>query len=393
MKTTHDVIIVGAGLIGAALALRLSQETDLTIAVVERAPQLSDNPSPNLRVVALGAVASEILDCCGVLQLLGPQACHCYSAMHVWDESSNGQLSFSAQEQDLEQLGFMVDSIECTRQLQAKMAHSEAIDEYFDTQISALSMQKSGAVLGIKTEGSESTQLCADLVIAADGAGSWVRRQAKIFANRLPYEQKAIVARIRTSEPHQDTAWQRFLHSGPVAILPLSDNQSSIVWSANCQRADELLKLNNADFERELSEALESKLGSMSLLSERLAFPLHSQRAEQYVKRHIALIGDAAHSIHPLAGQGANLGFKDVESLVQILASADRGQIGSLNVLKKYQRARKADNEQTDLMMSALHKAYQNNDAAWITARGVGMNLIGGSKTLKQLLVRHAIGR
>ncbi|MFT5572233.1 MAG: 2-octaprenylphenol hydroxylase [Cryomorphaceae bacterium] len=393
MKTTHDVIIVGAGLIGAALALRLSQETDLTIALVERAPQLSDKPSPNLRVVALGAVASEILDCCGVLQELGPQACHAYNAMHVWDESSSGQLSFSAQEQGLEQLGFMIDSLECTRQLQAKAAHSETIDEYFETQISALSMQHIGAVLSVKAKGSESTQLCADLLIAADGGGSWVRRQAKIFANRLPYEQKGIVARISTSEPHQDTAWQRFLQTGPVAILPLADNQSSIVWSASNQRADELLKLNTADFERALSEALESKLGSVSLLSERVAFPLHSQRAEQYIKRHLALVGDAAHSIHPLAGQGANLGFKDVESLVQTLSSADGGNIGSLDVLKKYQRARKADNEQTDLMMSALHKAYRNNDSAWITARGVGMNLISSSKTLKQLLVRHAIGQ
>jgi 2-octaprenylphenol hydroxylase len=361
--------------------------------VLERAPQFCDTPSPNLRVVALGVVASEILDYCGVLQELGPQACHSYTSMHVWDESSSGLLRFSAEEQGLEQLGFIVDSVECTRQLQAKLAQAEAIDVCFDTQISELALQEAGAVLSINTKGSDLMQLSSDLLIAADGASSWVRRQAKIFANRLPYEQKAIVARIQTSEPHQDTAWQRFLESGPVAILPLSENQSSIVWSANCQRADELLELSNADFEIELSAALESKLGSVSLLSERTAFPLHSQKAEQYVRRHLALIGDAAHSIHPLAGQGANLGFKDVDSLVQILATTEQGTIGSLKVLEKYQRARKADNEQTDLLMSVLHKAFQNNDAAWVTARSVGMNWISGSKALKQLLVRQAIGR
>jgi len=243
--------------------------------------------------------------------------------------------------------------------------------------------------------------------VAADGGRSWVRQQAKIFANRHQYQQQGIIARVSCELGHQDTAWQRFLNTGPVAVLPIADdqygsNQGSIVWSANDQRANELMSLDESAFTLELSQALQGRLGEISLLSARQAFPLMSQQAERYYARNIVLVGDAAHSIHPLAGQGANLGFKDIEALVALVSGADSRNIdsdkknstnlASLELLEQYQTLRRSDNLQTDRMMSALHLVYQNKSPWLNLARGTGMNWLSNSGPIKNILAKQAIG-
>lgn len=383
----YDVIVVGAGMVGLAFALKLAIDSDIKIAVLERASQPLQNPQPNQRVVALGDAATQLLRQIDVFQQLSQQACYPYNRMFVWDESNDGELSFSASDYQQQSLGYMVDSIELTCNLQQAAKQQSNVDVIYDFH--AQSLQFEGET---QTVTSDTDWFIAGLIVAADGANSWVRQQAKIFAQRQTYQQKGIVAQIATGEPHQDTAWQVFLDTGPLAILPLNNNHASIVWSADNDRAEALLAMPNNNFENAVANALGQRLGDVNLLSDRQSFDLSSVRAQQYFKQGLALIGDAAHSIHPLAGQGANLGFKDAAALVAVLKNVETNLFGELNVLASYQHMRKADNEQTDALMSALHQAYQSTTPWWLSARGKGMNLIGNSQVLKNILVKQAMG-
>ena len=219
-----------------------------------------------------------------------------------------------------------------------------------------------------------------------------MRQQARIFANRQSYQQRGIVANVKSSVAHQDTAWQRFLNTGPIAVLPLSNNHSSIVWSAEHELAQSLMALDDIEFCESLSQALDGRLGEFELCSKRLSFDLQSQRAEAYFANHVVLIGDAAHSIHPLAGQGANLGFKDIACLASLLQNTSAKDCADPVLLQRYERVRKADNEQTDLMMSALNKAYQGQAGFWLAIRGTGMNWLNRSGSIKRLLAKQAMG-
>ena len=402
-NNSYDVVVVGAGLVGAALALLLANRAAYKIALLERAEPLADAPNTaNQRVVALGKVAQDVLNEVGVLAALGDAHCHPYQRMLVWDESSHGELDFNSSEVfatalDDPPLGYIVDSLYCNQLLQQAVRQHSQIDCHFGCSLKRIdfandvSNAKSHATLYFD----HAEPLTTQLVVAADGARSWVRQQAGIFANHHSYQQLAIVAKVSSSQSHQDTAWQRFLTTGPIAILPLADNQSSIVWSADTELAEQLMALDEQAFSQQLSAALDGRLGDFDLCSPRLAVPLNSQRAQRYFKRHVVLVGDAAHSIHPLAGQGANLGFKDIAKLVDMLSDTPphpAGEISSPQFLQGYERARKLDNEQTDLIMSALHKAYRGQNSVWLGLRGIGMNWINRTSRLKRLLAEQAIG-
>ncbi|MBX2847693.1 MAG: FAD-dependent monooxygenase [Acidiferrobacterales bacterium] len=380
----HDVIVVGGGLIGAAFALKLAHNSNFSILVLEQSSQVTENVSPNQRVLALGNVAIASLEEIGVFEKLQFSECYPYTSMFVWDDASAGELEFSAQDYRQTCLGYMVDANSLTMLLQqAVVAHSQITADY-DCDTSEL-------VLGPDFASVDNYQ--APLIVAADGVNSWCRQQAKIFANKFDYQQRSIVARIQPELSHQDTAWQIFLQSGPIGLLPLANNECSIVWSASNDLARTLMSLSDEQFSASLCEALQDRLGKIKLLSKRHWFPLHSVKAETYFKHRLALVGDAAHAIHPLAGQGANIGFKDIDGLVeQLITIKDPDNLGDLEVLSRYQQARKADNEQTDLMMSALNKAYQNNTAWWASLRGYGMNWISNSDRIKSLLAKQGMG-
>ena len=388
-----DIVIVGAGLIGSALALALVRAStrkgkSLQVAVVERSSQLQLNEMPNQRVIALGKVASDLLTSVGVFDQLTTAFSNPYERMFIWDENSNGELEFSAEEHKLPLLGYMVDSVQCTLLLQREVEQTEGITTYY--QSDALCFSRTNRSIAELTL--PDVRLQAPIMIAADGASSWLRKQAKIFANHHSYHQRGIVAKISTEEPHQNTAWQRFLSEGPLALLPVEKNQSSIVWSVSNHQATELMNLSQVAFEQRLTQALGKKLGKVSLLSQRLSFPLTSQQAQSYFVRNVGLVGDAAHSIHPLAGQGANLGFKDVVALVHILTDESVTSLSDVRLLHRYQKLRKADNQQTDIVMTALHYAYRESMPAWLAVRGVGMNAVDRSKALKAIFVNQAIG-
>lgn len=387
MSKAYDIVIVGAGLVGSTLALWLAKHTDYRIAIVERGAPLKKNTSPNQRVVALGQIACDLLRDVGVFSELGLSHAYPYRHMRVWDENSNGELAFHASDTDHEQLGWMVDSQLCTALLQAKLFETEQIDPIFDCLPETLTLDNDAAELVTQGGG-----LQAKLLIAADGSRSWVRQQAKIFANHQSYQQQGVVARIRTELSHQDCAWQRFLSTGPIAILPLNNNESSIVWSADTQTSQTLRELNDEEFCSALSKALDGRLGEVALLSDRQTFPLQSVRASHYYRRNLVLIGDAAHSIHPLAGQGANLGFKDVLCLGPLLKAATASELGAPSLLARFEGARKPDNEQTDALMTALYSVYRDTSAISTVVRGFGMNWLNRSTMLRTLLVSQATG-
>ena len=387
MSDRYDVIVLGAGLIGTAFALSLAEQSSHRIALVERAGPIRDNHSPNARVVALGMVATDLLQQVGVLAELGEQAAFPYTSMFVWDEHSEGELRFTADDLDQPLLGHIVDAIQCNLLLQQQIESQPNIDACYGVRAHSLEFSSDEAVLR-----ADGQCFRAPLIVAADGARSWARQQARIFAHRFEYPQQGVVARIDCEQSHQNTAWQRFLSTGPLAVLPLKDNHASIVWSAEYDRADELMALDDNEFGAALTEAFEGRLGALRPLTKRQTFPLQSMRAEQYVKPRLALIGDAAHSIHPLAGQGANLGFKDLVCLTQLLSNRPAEMLGDFALLRRYERRRRPDNEQTDLMMGMLHRAYQYEGPWWLAMRGRGMNWISGSVPLKNSLARRAMG-
>ena len=407
MRESFDLIVVGAGMVGAAFALDVAQRSDLKVALVERSSPLEidlDNPNSvqaNQRVVALGARSVSLLDRVGIFSDFLPTQAHEYRSMMIWDENSYGELAFNAAEFGEAKLGHMVDALACTKLLQNRAIAFSSSDTrsgevakgdkqlscFFNTNCNKLIVDGSGAELDCG-----SVRLRAPLLVAADGARSWVRQQVGIFSNRLEYSQRGIVAKIKTSNSHNDCAWQKFLGTGPIAVLPLADNYSSIVWSANLDYAKELMALPDGDFQALLGQSLDWKLGEVAELGPRLAFPLISQKAQEYIAPNVALIGDAAHSIHPLAGQGANLGFKDAQCLSDMLCTARPKDYGSVSFLSRYQRRRQPDNEQTDWLMSALHRTYQNTDPYWARLRGAGMNWLNKSGALKAVLAEQAMG-
>ncbi len=390
MTSRFDIGIVGAGLIGSALALWLNKHSDFSVCLIEQQQSLSEPEIDNQRVVALGSLAHNFLDDIGVFQALGADHAHPYRAMCVWDDNSDGELEFEAESLGQANLGHMVDSPMCNYKLHEALLSSD-VACYFASSITSLVQQSKRARLEIDT-GGDSDSLSCGLLIAADGARSWLRQQAKIFANTQSYGQMGIVATIETELLHQDCAWQVFLETGPVAVLPLANNKSSIVWSADDSRAQQLLNLSETEFEISLSQALQNRLGKVRLCSPRQGFPLKSLRAERYFAANIVLVGDAAHSIHPMAGQGANLGFKDALALGQLLLKSDRSNIASPRLLSKYQLQRQNDNRQTDAFMTALHHAYRVDVAAFMLARGAGMNLLNASPLLRKALTAQAMG-
>jgi len=386
-----DIIVVGAGLIGAAFALDIASSTSLKVALLERSQAIAsenDAVNSNQRVVALGGTAIDLLKKLDVFASLKPHQAHAYDSMRVWDENSSGELHFKASELAQAELGFMVDAQACTQALQAKALSGEQknLQCFFGTELHGLSLNRNGVELT-----SDQGTMHAKLVVGADGARSWVRHQAKIFANRRAYNQQGIVAKIRTSDSHTNCAWQRFLASGPVAALPVHDNYSSIVWSADSELANELLAMNDVDFSAALAHAFDQRLGDVLEVSPRQSFPLLSQQASSYIGESLVLIGDAAHSIHPLAGQGANLGFKDARVLTEVLSQSSPDAIGELPTLSAYQRKRQPDNLQTDWLMSALNTSFSNQAPLWLGIRGAGMNFINHRSGLKKLLAEQVV--
>ena len=382
----HQIIVVGGGPVGAAAALALSRQ-GFDVALLERgsAPPAYDAADYDLRVYALAPHSARLLDRLGVWPEILARRSSPYSAMRVWERGPEHALSFDCADTGRAELGWIVEHSLVVDRLWAGLGD---VVRYERSTIESAAFGESGASLRL----ADGRELRARLVVAADGADSQLRGLAGIETVSWGYAQRAIVCHVRTQQPHRATAWQRFLASGPLAFLPLADGRCSIVWSAEEALARELLALDEAAFMARLGEALEHALGEVVRTTPRISFPLRLLHAEDYVRPGLVLVGDAAHAIHPLAGQGVNLGFADVQELALTLAGArDAGRDWSgLRNLQRYARARKAANLEMLTLTDGLYRAFRLRVPGLKAVLGLGMEAVGKLGPLKSWLARQA---
>jgi len=313
--------------------------------------------------------------------------------MQVWEGASAqtaGRLRFDSADICEPHLGHIVEDNLIRVALLESLAESTNVEVVFGRTLERVEF--SDKQVRVELSG-ESVPLSARVLIGADGARSQVRQAARLAAFERDYRQQAIVAHVLPQRAHERTAWQRFLPGGPLALLPLADGRCSIVWSLPAQAAADLIELQPAQFERRLTDSSGQVLGALRLDSPRLALPLFARHAQRYCRARLALVGDAAHSVHPLAGQGVNLGLADAAELAhQLLAAISQGQDpGDLRVLRRYERARTGPNLLMLGALDGLDRLFRAS-AALAPVRAAGLNMVDGIPPLRRSLIRHASG-
>jgi 2-octaprenylphenol hydroxylase len=408
---TVDVVIVGGGMVGvtAALALAASglhivllenREFDPASLVDEVAEQLKTGYDP--RVSALTCASQQLLTHVGAWPYMQQLRTSPYTDMDVWDGEGSGHIQFSSRELHELALGHIVENRVTVAALYAAAQQVDNVSVVTGASVEQLSEPEYAAGDGYSQENCSRVLTCKDgsqwrtkLVIAADGAMSKVRQLASIPMLEWDYGHHAIVTTIRTEKPHQDTAWQRFTDDGPLAFLPLDDPYCcSIVWSTSPDHAASLLELDSDAFCAALTREFEGRLGDVLWADKRHVFPLRQRHAQYYVQAGLAVIGDAAHTIHPLAGQGVNLGLMDAAALAeQVLSAHERGEdIGSEAVLKRFQRQRQGANLQMSASMEAFKQLFGHQQPLLKLVRNIGMNALNRLSPVKQHVVMQAMG-
>ncbi|MGA9828114.1 MAG: UbiH/UbiF/VisC/COQ6 family ubiquinone biosynthesis hydroxylase [Rhodanobacteraceae bacterium] len=418
-----DAIIVGAGPIGSATALALARD-GFGVAVIEaHAPKpWTPGAAVDLRVVALAADGRDLLDDLDAWSAIARARVSPYRRMRVWDALAPGELGFDAADRGEAALGFIVENRLIQHALwqaltefdgdgagRSMMRHGNRVTR-FDAQVRDAEQRLAAKprvccpaqVAGIEQNAddvvailADGTRLAANVLIAADGAGSPTRSLLGVGFKGRDYRQRAVVAHVATERVHGDTAWQRFLPGGPLALLPLADGRSSIVWSLPEAQAARVLALNDDAFCRAVGAASDFRLGAITQTTARQAFPLRLRLAERYVAGRCVLIGDAAHVVHPLAGQGMNLGLRDVACLRRVLGEARmRGSdIGAAHVLRRYERERRSENALAAHALDAIERVFDAHVPAVALLRGAGLGLADRIAPLKHLLADIAAGR
>lgn len=388
-RAGHEAIVVGAGIVGAAIALGLAQQGRRVALVEAREPAdwRSEDP-PDLRVYAIAPGSRALLQSLGVWPQIAAARVQPYRAMHVWDAGGGAPLHLDAEESGLRELGHIVEAGLIQRQLWQALA-SAGVDVRLG-RVQGYAEDNGGAVLDL-----EGASLRAPLVIAADGAHSPLRALAGIETRGHDYAQCGLVAYLRSERPHRQTAWQRFLPTGPLAVLPCANELVSIVWSLPTAEAERLRDLDAGSFERELTRAFDAQLGGMSLASPRVLFPLRLQLAQRYRSGPLLLAGDAAHAVHPLAGQGVNLGLQDARELLALSDEAlQRGEpLHAPRLLDRYARRRRSENALAAQGFDALNRLFSNEALLPTLLRGHALGLAGAIAPLRRLWVRRASAR
>lgn len=387
-STDFDIVIAGAGMVGASAAKALASN-GFRVALVEAMPAREiDSSSQNydLRVSAISPGSRAILEGLGVWQQLQRERVCYYEQMFIWHQHGQASIAFDAVDLARDNLGAIVEN-RLLQQCLYRVCDKQAGIEWFmpDSVEELLVNQASGVELRLAS----GTYLNAALLIAADGRDSPTRKLAGIEVRKGRYRQTAIVANVDTELPHRHTAWQKFLATGPLAFLPLANGQSSIVWSCDDEFAQQIIAADDADFCAALGEAFEYKLGAVTGSSARMSFPLGWHSCERWLKHRVLLIGDAAHGVHPLAGQGLNLGFSDVDLLANLLT--DKFDLTLQKQLRRYERRRKSETWLATMGFSGLKWIYGLQQKPLTGLRNLGMRLVDQTPSLKREIMRKAI--
>ncbi|MFT6916249.1 MAG: 2-octaprenylphenol hydroxylase [Motiliproteus sp.] len=412
-----DVAIIGGGMVGMALACALGG-SGLRVVVVDPSADPVEQRREQLvaaaergfdpRVSALNLASEQLLRNLGAWDCMQQLRVTAYRQMQVWDGEGTAEIGFSAAEQHLPHLGHIVENRVTLLALHQALSMHDNVRWLGGVTLQQLGVpctydctyDGADAVEGAESSRllqlSDGQQIRARLVVGADGACSPTRRLAGLPVSEWDYQHHAIVTTVTTEQPHQATAWQRFTEDGPLALLPLAGtgHQVSIVWSTSPEQARELMALTDDAFADALGQAFEYRLGAVSGVEPRFEFPLVQRHAKQYVDSSVALVGDAAHTIHPLAGQGVNLGFLDAATLAEELLQSHRQglPLGDNRRLRRYQRRRQGENLTMMGLMGGFRHLYGEVPPLLHWLRNAGMKQVAGSGALKRQLVRHGLG-
>lgn len=386
-----DVAVVGGGMVGAAAALALAKAGFATALLEARAPrpwQTADEV--DLRVVGLAPSSIALLDELDVWTSIRAARAGPYAHMHVWDGASGTAIDFDAADEGRDLLGWIVEN-DLVQWILWQALETAGVRRLCPAEVRGFEVREDRVTLEL----ADGESLSARLLVAADGAASPLRELAGIATRERDYAQRAVVAHVATERVHERTAWQHFLPGGPLALLPLADGRSSIVWSLPEEEAQRVLALDDAAFMQELGVASDFRLGRIVSTTQRAAFPLRLRLAESYQAERFVLLGDAAHAVHPLAGQGVNLGLRDVAELRDVLAEArDAGRdFAAAHVLRRYARRRQSADTLDARGFDALARIYAWQSSPLVAVRGLGVRLLDRLAPLKRRVAMHAAGR
>ena len=384
-----DVAVAGGGVVGAACALALAR-AGLQVALVEARPAprwLAEQP--DLRVYALAPDNAALLDALGVWPQVVRARAQPYRKMRVWDAGGGDELAFDAATLARDELGWIVENGLLVDRLWAALV-AAGVQVHCPARVQGMEQDEAGVRLQLD----DGTRLEARVAVAADGGASELRRLAGLDVDAHDYGQRGVVAFIETADPHQETAWQRFLPTGPLALLPFTQGRSSIVWTLPEAEAARVLALDDAAFAVALTDASAARLGRAVPVSARAAFPLRRQLVRQQVASRVLVLGDAAHVVHPLAGQGVNLGLRDVAALRTEVESAQARRVdwASAHRLQRWARRRRSDNTVSAYAFEGINRLFSNADPLAALARGPLLGLAGKLPPLTRALWRHAAG-
>ena len=387
---SYDAVVVGAGMVGLSTALGLAG-LGMRAAVVEgREPNHAPWDSNfDLRVSAINRATQNVYRHLQVWQAMCDLGVYAYRRMHVWDEHGSAQIHFDSADVGQANLGYIVENRVMLQALWQQAKQHANITFYCPATTRHIDRYDDRLVIDLEQE-----QISGKVLVGADGSNSWVRSQMGVANSEGDYQQSALVATVKLAQSHQDCAWQVFRNSGPLAFLPVRDNHCSIVWSTDQNDAARLLEMPVDAFNQALSAAVGNRFGEIALEGQRAVFPLRFRHSKNYVQSRIALVGDAAHTIHPLAGQGVNLGIMDSACLVQVIhqALATKRDPGCYEVLRQYERWRRGDNAIMLNSMTGINQLYRKQYPWLIQLRGFGMQISDTIEPLKRFFIHQAMG-
>lgn len=391
MQANYDIVIVGGGMVGGLLACALGGGPFKVAIIDQAAARAIAAPDYDTRVSAISLASQAMFEAVGAWAGMQRRRISPVREMQVWDAAGTGRIEFNAADMGEPCLAYIIENSVIQAALLERLHQHTNLHHLCPVEISEITLADDHARIALK----DGRTLRARLLVGADGAQSAVRRAAHIEAPARDLRQQSIVATVKCERPHGAIARQAFLSTGPLAFLPLDDaHHCSIVWSADTARAQELMAMTDQDFVEALQTAFGDALGALSLAGNRAAFPLALSDARHYCAEHIALVGDAAHTVHPLAGQGVNLGFLDAAALADVLTSAQSKQqdIGSLRVLRRYERWRKGENLVMVSVTGGFRYLFGNALPGLRQARNLGLALTNAAAPIKHLIMRRASG-